>query len=105
MSRGAPKEFVLYHVDAHIRKMNLLVVYTNDTFMVENSINTMGQLFAEGDKYKVVGFDHEYTVSRARYDQNIVVAQLSVCHHFLVYHYCMDTTACECFSELVNNPD
>ncbi|KAE8812659.1 hypothetical protein D1007_10361 [Hordeum vulgare] len=76
------------------------MVYTNDLVVVENSINTIKQLLAEDDKYKVVGFDLEYTVCRAEYDQMVVITQLCVCHHVLVYHYCMATRPCERFARV-----
>ncbi|KAE8787719.1 hypothetical protein D1007_38325 [Hordeum vulgare] len=47
-------------VDTHVRLTALLLVYTNKAVRVERSINTMEQLLAE-DKYKVVGFNLEYT--------------------------------------------
>ncbi|KAE8780403.1 hypothetical protein D1007_46484 [Hordeum vulgare] len=92
-------------VDTHNRKTDLLMVDTNDSVIVENSINTLEQLLAKDDKYKVVGFHLEYTSNRAGHDQMFVVAQLCVCHHVLVYHYYMATRPCECFARFVNNPD
>ena len=47
-------------VDTHRRFMDLSVVYTNDPVWVEHSIHIMELLLA-ADKYKVVGFDLEYT--------------------------------------------
>ena len=51
-------------VDTHVRGQALSVVYTNDPVSVERSIQTMEQFLAE-DKYRVVGFDLEYTFGRA----------------------------------------
>ena len=51
-------------VDTHRRFMDLSVVYTNDLVWVEHSIHIMELLLAE-EKYKVVGFDLEYTRARA----------------------------------------
>ncbi|KAE8775512.1 hypothetical protein D1007_51952 [Hordeum vulgare] len=56
-----------------------------------------GQLLAEDDKYKVVIFDHEYIDDRVRSDQKIVIAQLCMSHHVLVYLYCVATRPCERF--------
>ena len=81
------------------------MVYTNDPVVVVNSINTLEQLLAEDDKYKVVGFDLEYTGGRAGHDQKVVVGQLCVRQHVLVYHYCLATRPCEHFARFVNNPD
>ena len=50
-------------VDTHRRFMDLSVVYTNETVWVERSIHIMELLLAE-EKYKVVGFDLEYTRTR-----------------------------------------
>ena len=47
-------------VDTHRRFMDLSVVYTNDPVWVEHSIHIMELLLAE-EKYKVVGFELEYT--------------------------------------------
>ncbi|KAE8767609.1 putative methyltransferase PMT27 [Hordeum vulgare] len=46
-------------------------MYTNDLIIVKNSINTMEQLLAEDDKYRVVGFNLEYTDGCAGYDQKV----------------------------------
>ena len=58
-------------------QMALSMVYTNDPVSVESSIQTMEQFLAK-DKYQVVGFDLEYTMSQAGHDQKVVVAQLCV---------------------------
>ncbi|KAE8778498.1 hypothetical protein D1007_48595 [Hordeum vulgare] len=98
-------EFGMYHVNTHIRNPKLLVVYTNDLVKVENSINTMVQLLADDDMYKVVGFNLEYTDGPVRYDRKVVVSQLCVCHHTLVYHYCVSTMPCGHFATFVNRPN
>ena len=49
------------------------MVYMNDLVLVESSIQTMEQFLAE-DKYRVVGFDLEYTMGRAGHDQKVFVA-------------------------------
>ena len=90
-------------VDTHKRFMDLSVVYTNDPVWVEHSIHIMELLLAE-EKYKVVGFDLEYTRARAGSRPKVVVAQMCVRHHVLVYHYCLATRPCECFARFVNNP-
>uniref|UniRef100_A0A8R7UCV9 3'-5' exonuclease domain-containing protein n=1 Tax=Triticum urartu TaxID=4572 RepID=A0A8R7UCV9_TRIUA len=64
----------------------------------------MEQLLAE-DRYQVVCFDLEYTCGRNAYDQKVVVAQLCVRHHVLVYHYCLATRPCERFARFVSSPD
>ena len=57
-------QFITHHVvDTHVS--------------VESSIQTMEQFLAE-DKYRVVGFDLEYTIGRAGHDQKVVIAQLCV---------------------------
>ncbi|KAE8777447.1 hypothetical protein D1007_49813 [Hordeum vulgare] len=80
---------IIVKVDTHNRKMDLLVVYTNEPILVENSINTMKQLLAQDDKCKVVSFNLEYTDGRAGYDQKVAVAKSCMHHHVVVYHYCM----------------
>ena len=103
---GAERQFAkIVKVDTHIRKTDLSVVYTNDPVVVVNSINTLEQLLAEDDKYKVVGFDLEYTGGHVRHDQKVAIAQLCVRHHVLVYHYCLATSPCEHFARFVNSPD
>ena len=68
------RQFTTHHVvDTHVRGEALSVVYMNNPVSVESSIQTMEQLLAE-DKYQVVGFDLEYTISRAWYDQKVAVA-------------------------------
>ena len=66
-------------VDTHRRFMDLSVVYTNDPVWVEHSIHIMELLLAE-EKYKVVGFDLEYTIGHAGKDQKVDVAQLCMRH-------------------------
>ena len=63
----------------------------------------MELLLAE-EKYKVVGFDLEYTCARAGSRPKVVIAQMCVRHHVLVYHYCLATRPCERFARFVNNP-
>ena len=53
-------------VDTYRRFMELLVLYTNNLIWVENSIHTMNVLLVV-EKYKVVGFDLEYTRARVGY--------------------------------------
>ena len=60
-------------VDTHRRFMDLSVVYTNDPVWVEHSIHMMELLLA-GEKYKVVGFDLEYTYARAGSCPKVAVA-------------------------------
>ena len=79
-------------VDTHGRFMELSVVYTNNSVWVEHSIHIMELLLAE-EKYKVVGFDLEYTRARAGSRPKVAVAQMCVRHHILVYHHCL--TTCE----------
>ena len=50
-------EYGVHRVDTHVREKELTVVYTIDPAVVEDSINTMEQLLAKDDKYKVVSFD------------------------------------------------
>ena len=80
-------------VDTHKRFMDLSVVYTNDPVWVEHSIHIMELLLA-AEKYKVVGFDLEYTHARAGSRPKVAGAQMCVCHHVLVYHYCLATRPC-----------
>ena len=88
------------YVDTHVRFKNL----TDDPIWVENSIHTMEQLLVY-DKYKVVGFDLEYTGGRVGHDQKVAVAQLCVGHYVLIYHYCLATRPSDRFARFVNNPD
>ncbi|KAE8816200.1 hypothetical protein D1007_06323 [Hordeum vulgare] len=73
--------------------------------MVENCTNTLDDLLAEDDKYKVVGFDLKYTNDRVMYDHKVVVAQLCVHHHVLAYHYCLAIRPWKHFVRFVNSPD
>ncbi|KAE8805217.1 hypothetical protein D1007_18771 [Hordeum vulgare] len=73
--------------------------------MVEKFIDTLERLIAEDDKYKVFSFDLEYTGGHVKHDQKVVVAQLCVRYHVLVYHYCLDTRPCKHFASLFNNPN
>ncbi|KAE8800363.1 hypothetical protein D1007_24137 [Hordeum vulgare] len=92
-------------MDTHVRKKDLSVLYTNDPVVVDNSINTLEQLLVENDEYKVVGFDLEYTVGRARHDRMVSLAQLCMRHRALIYHYCLSTRPCERFTRFLNSPD
>ncbi|KAE8820459.1 hypothetical protein D1007_01607 [Hordeum vulgare] len=105
ISSGAAMEFGVHLVDIHMRKMDLTLVYTNDPVMVEDSIHSMEWLLAEDDKYKVVGFDLAYTSGHAGHDQKVVVAQLCMHHRVLLYHYCLATVPCKCFTRFVNSLD
>ena len=55
------------------------------------------------EKYKVVGFDLEYTRARAGSRPKVAVAQMCLRHHVLVYHYCLATWPCERLARFVNN--
>ncbi|KAE8785850.1 hypothetical protein D1007_40358 [Hordeum vulgare] len=106
VAAGAERRFASnVKVDTHNRKMDLSVVYTNDPIIMDNSINTLEQLLAEDYKYKVVGFDLEYTSGPDGHDQMVVVAQLCMRHHVFDYHYLLATRPCERFTRFVNNPD
>ncbi|KAE8803614.1 hypothetical protein D1007_20455 [Hordeum vulgare] len=99
---GAKRKFtIIVKVNTHIRKTDPSVVYTNDPVVLENTINAMKQLLVDDDQYKVVGFDLEYTSGRVEYDQKLAVTQSCVRHYVIVYHYCLSTRPCECFT----NPD
>ena len=65
-------------VDTHRRFMDLSMVYTNDPVWVEHPIHIMELLLFE-EKYKVVGFDLEYTRARAGSRPKVAVAQMCVC--------------------------
>ena len=98
-------QFTPHHiVDTHVRGKALSVVYTNDLVSVESSIQTMEQFLAE-DKYRVVGFDLEYTIGRAGHDQKVTVAQLCVRHDVLVYHFHLATRPCERVSRFIKSSD
>ena len=90
-------------VDTHRRFTELLVVYTNNLVWVEHCIHIMELLLAE-EKYKVVGFDLEYTRAHVGSRPKVVVAQMCVHHHVLVYHYYLATRPCERFARFVNSP-
>ena len=60
-------------VDTHRRFTELSVVYTNNPVWVEHSIHIMELLLAE-EKYKVVGFDLEYTRAHAGSHPKVAVA-------------------------------
>ena len=61
------------------------------------------ELLLAKEKYKVVGFDLEYTRTRVGSRPKVVVAQICVRHHILVYHYCLATRPCERFARFVNS--
>ncbi|KAE8810778.1 hypothetical protein D1007_12502 [Hordeum vulgare] len=84
-------ELGMHLVETHMRKMDLTVVYTNDPVMVEDSINTMERLLAQDDKYEVVVYDLAYTGDRVGHAEKVVIAQLCVHHHVLLYHYFLAT--------------
>ncbi|KAE8790013.1 hypothetical protein D1007_35692 [Hordeum vulgare] len=88
-----------------MRKMDLMVVYTNDPVTVEDSINTMEWLLAKDYKYKVVGFDLAYTGGCVVYDQKVVATQLCMHHQVLLYHYCMDNVPYKHLTKFVKSPD
>ena len=90
-------------VDTHRRFTELSMVYTNNPVWVEHSIHIMELLLAE-KKYKVVGFDLEYTRAHAGSRHKVAVAQMCVHNHVLVYHYCLATRPCERFARFVNSP-
>ena len=90
-------------VDTHRRFMDLSVVYTNDPVWVEHSIHIMELLLA-AEKYKVVGFDLEYTCAHVGSRPKVAIAQMCVRHHVLVYHYYLATRSCEHFDRFVNSP-
>ena len=73
-------------VDTHRRFMDPSMVYTNVPVWVEHSIHIMELLLAK-EKYKVVGFDLEYTRARAGSRPKVAVTQMCVRHHVLVYHF------------------
>ncbi|KAE8808068.1 hypothetical protein D1007_15496 [Hordeum vulgare] len=98
-------EFGVHLVETRMRRIDLMVLYTNDPVMVEDSIDTMEWFLAEDDKYKVVGFDLACTDDRVGHDQKVVVAQLCMHHHVLLYYYCMATVPCKRFTRFVNIPD
>ena len=78
-------QFTTHHVvDTHRWFMDLSMVYTNDPVWVEHSIHIMELLLAE-EKYKVVGFDLEYTRARVGSRPKVAVGQLCMRHHILVY--------------------
>ena len=79
-------------------------MYTNDLVSMDSSIQTMEQFLAE-DKYRVVGFDLEYTIGRAGHNQKVAITQLCVRHDVLIYHFYLATRLCECFSRFINISD
>ena len=62
-------------VDTQKMFMDLLIVYTNNPVWVEHSIHIMELLLAE-EKYKVVGFDLEYTRARVGSRPKVIFAQI-----------------------------
>ncbi|KAE8800002.1 hypothetical protein D1007_24476 [Hordeum vulgare] len=84
-------------VDIHGRFTELSVVYTNNPVWVEHSIHIMESLLAK-EKYKVVGFDLEYTRAHFGSHPKVVIAQMCVCNHVLICHYCLATRLCEHFA-------
>ncbi|KAE8807962.1 hypothetical protein D1007_15642 [Hordeum vulgare] len=59
------KQFTMHAVvDTHTRFTELLVVYTNNPVWVEY-FNHIIELLLDEEKYKVVGFDLEYTRARS----------------------------------------
>ncbi|KAE8775135.1 hypothetical protein D1007_52391 [Hordeum vulgare] len=90
-------------VDTHKRFTELSVVYTNNPVWVEHSIHIMELLLAE-EKYKVFGFDLEYTCACVGSRPKVTVAQMCMHNHVLVNHYCLATRPCQHFSRFVNSP-
>ena len=86
MSSDAPMQFGEYRVETHPRETDLSVVYTIDLAVVDDYINTVEKLLARV-KYKVVSIDLQYTAGRPNIDQKVVITQLCVRHHVLIYHY------------------
>ncbi len=73
MSSGTPMEFGEHRVETHARETDLSVVYTIDSSIVEDYINTVQQLLARY-KYKVVDIDLQYTGGHPEKDQKVVAA-------------------------------
>src|SRR4051812_12175931 len=73
-------------VDTHRMFMDLSVVYTNDPVWVEQSIHIM-ELLLTKEKYKVVGFDLEYTRAHVGSCPKVVVAQMCVHHDTSILHH------------------
>ncbi|KAE8789814.1 hypothetical protein D1007_35919 [Hordeum vulgare] len=96
---------ILAKVDTHIRKSDLSVVCNNDPVVDENSINIIEEILDEDDKHKVVGFSIEYTHGHAGCDRELIVDQLCMHYHIVIYHYCMARRPCKRFARFVNNPD
>ncbi|KAE8803386.1 hypothetical protein D1007_20737 [Hordeum vulgare] len=92
-------------MENHMRKMDVTMVYTKDPVMVEDSINTTERFLGVDGKYKVIAFDLAYIDGRAGHDHNVIVAELCMHHHVLLYHYCLSTVPCERFTRFFNNPD
>ncbi|KAE8797617.1 hypothetical protein D1007_27084 [Hordeum vulgare] len=69
------------------------------------SINTLEQLLAEDDKYKVFSFDLDITGGRAGHDQMVLITEFCMHDEVLAWHLCMATRPCEHFARFVNNPD
>ena len=90
-------------VDTQRRLMDLSGVYTNDPVWVEHSIHIMELLLAE-EKYRVVGFDLEYTHACVGSCPKVTVAQMCVCSDVLIYYYFMSTRPCEHFARFVDSP-
>jgi hypothetical protein len=68
-------------------RTGLMVLYTNEPQWVDRCIATF-EWFLREDKYKVVGFDLEYTHEHVGHDQKVTVGQLCMRQHVLIYHYC-----------------
>ncbi|KAE8820495.1 hypothetical protein D1007_01643 [Hordeum vulgare] len=105
ISSSTAIDFDMHLVETHMRKMDLTMVYIKYPVMVSDCINTMERFIVEDDKYKVVSFDLAYTGGRAGHDHKVVVAQLCVHHHVLLYHYRLATVPCEHFTRLDNSPN
>ncbi|XP_073355032.1 uncharacterized protein [Aegilops tauschii subsp. strangulata] len=97
-------EFSEHKMETHARGTDLSVVYTIDPAVVEDYINTVEQLLDQ-DKYKVVGIDLQYTGRHPSKHHKVAVAQLSMHHHVLIYHYCMAKESCDRFARFVNSID
>ena len=51
----------------------------------------------------MVSIDLQYTVGRPSIDQKVVIAQLCMRHHVLIYHYCVSKEPCDRFNRFVNS--
>ncbi|KAE8797789.1 Serine/threonine-protein kinase [Hordeum vulgare] len=80
---------------------------THTTCFKESVANVVQppSLVPQDDKYKVLGFDLEYSGAHDGHDHMVLVAQLCMVHHVLIYHYSLAIRLFKHFDRIINSHD